>query len=123
MKQKTFLKLLTCTEKYWKTLGQNVIPIVRGASNYKKIAPKYSYIDVNDFDSPKSLVKYLLYLDSNDEKYLEYFLWTRITALYKNRIFCELCSKLNDNYEPVKIYENVTYWWLHDDTNKPVCDV
>ena len=114
---------MTCTEKYWKTLGQNVIPIVRGASNYKKIAPKYSYIDVNDFDSPKSLAKYLLYLDSNDEKYLEYFLWTRITALYKNRIFCELCSKLNDNYEPVKIYENVTYWWLHDDTNKPVCDV
>ena len=111
------------TEKYWKTLGQNVIPVVRGAANYKEIAPENSYIDVNDFESPESLAKHLLYLDENDDKYLEYFSWTHKTSLFKPRIFCQLCSKLNDVLEPVKIYENITDWWLHDNKNLSVCDI
>ena len=44
-------------------LGQNVVPIVRGAANYKKIAPENSYIDANKFKSAESLAQYLLYLD------------------------------------------------------------
>ena len=63
-----------------------------------------------------------MYLDANDHKYLEYFEWTQKTALFKKRIFCELCKKLNNVNERVKTYENVTHWWLHDNKNRPVCD-
>ena len=45
------------TEKYWKTFGHNVVPIVRGAANYTKIAPKNSYIDANALPTAESLGK------------------------------------------------------------------
>ena len=44
-------------EKYWKTFGQTVVPVVRGSANYKKIAPEHSYIDADDFGSFESLGK------------------------------------------------------------------
>ena len=42
-----------------------VIPIVMGGANYKAIAPPKSYIDVNDFDSPKQLAQFLIKLSKN----------------------------------------------------------
>ena len=44
-------------EKYWKTFGQSVVPVVRGSANYKKIAPKNSYINADEFESLESLGK------------------------------------------------------------------
>ena len=43
-----------------------LVPIVMGGSDYKKIAPPKSYIDVNDFKNVEELAKYLQYLDVND---------------------------------------------------------
>ena len=39
------------SEKFWKILPLNVIPIVLNGANMKKIAPYHSYIDVADFNS------------------------------------------------------------------------
>ena len=34
------------TEKFWKVLSYNVVPLVFGGGNYSLYAPKKSYIDV-----------------------------------------------------------------------------
>ena len=46
-----------------------------GGANYTAIAPPHSYIDVNDFASPKDLAEYILHLDKTPEEYLAYFWW------------------------------------------------
>ena len=46
-----------------------------GASQeeYTRAAPLHSYIHVEQFPGPKELAQYLLELDSDDEKYNQYF--------------------------------------------------
>ena len=39
------------TEKFWKILPYNVIPIVLNAVDMATIAPPHSYIDIKDFSS------------------------------------------------------------------------
>ena len=39
------------TEKFWKVLPYNVIPVVLNGANMSNIAPKNSYIDFKDFDN------------------------------------------------------------------------
>jgi len=34
---------------------------------YKRIAPPNSYIHVDQFNSPKELAEYMIYLDKNDD--------------------------------------------------------
>ena len=41
------------TEKFFKVLEYNVIPVVLNGVNMTKFAPKHSYIDIKDFDSVK----------------------------------------------------------------------
>ena len=112
------------TEKFYRTLGQGVIPIVMGgAKNYKKMAPSKSYIDVRDYESPFKLAQYLKYLDKNDNEYLKYFDWIDHYGIYKLPQWCQLCQKLNDVTEPEKSYSNITHWWTHDPENNSACDV
>ena len=46
-----------------------------GASEeeYRRAAPRHSFIHVNQFKGPKELAEYLHQLDQDDEKYNEYF--------------------------------------------------
>ena len=67
------------TEKLWRVMSINIVPVVMGHVNYSHIMPTHSYIDVRDFASPKHLVDYLKRLDANDTLYNEYFRWkTRV---------------------------------------------
>ena len=112
------------SEKFFRTLGKGLIPIVMGrSSNYKKFAPPNSYIDVHDFKSPKELANYLTYLDENKSEYLKYFDWIGKYGLYKQSNWCQLCAKLNNVREPVKTYSNITDWWTHDLKKNLACDV
>ena len=63
------------TEKFYRTLSLDIVPIVMGGADYKKRAPPKSYIDVKDFESPEHLANFLLELDKDDEEYLSYFWW------------------------------------------------
>ena len=56
------------TEKFWRSIRLPIVPVVMGGTDYKKIAPPKSFIDVNDFGSVKELTNYLQYLDKNDVK-------------------------------------------------------
>ena len=111
------------TEKFFKTIGKGLVPIVMGGSkNYKKIAPPNSYIDIDDYKSPQDLAKYLKYLDKNDKEYLKYFEWIHDYSYYKiNSKWCQLCRKLNNASEPEKSYSNITKWWLHNNKGQSAC--
>ena len=63
------------SEKLWRILELNVVPIVLGNASYSDLLPLHSYIDVRDFASPRHLADYLKLLDGNDALYNEYFRW------------------------------------------------
>ena len=53
------------TEKLWRILDSNIVPVVMGGGNYTRDAPKNSVINVNDFPSVKALADHLTYLTEN----------------------------------------------------------
>ncbi len=104
------------TEKFFKILDYNMIPIVFGGANYTKLAPPHSFIDVLDFETVKDLADYLKVLHSDDAKYAEYFWWRDYYEVRRGRphgaqSFCDLCKLLNDPKAPAKIYSNLASYW------------
>ncbi|XP_060075577.1 alpha-(1,3)-fucosyltransferase C-like [Ylistrum balloti] len=63
------------TEKFWRSLYQQTIPIVNWKVNQIIEAPPHSYINIYDFDSIKELSEYLYLLSSSPTLYNEYFAW------------------------------------------------
>ena len=63
------------TEKYWRPLLLNIVPVVMGGASYenKQLAIPGSFINTANFESVEALAKYLLYLNANDTAYNEYF--------------------------------------------------
>ena len=83
------------TEKIWKILRLNIVPVVLGGADYKEILPPNSYIDVRDFRSPKELANYLYELNSNDQLYRQYFKWKQYFQIFLINAFCQFCAFLN----------------------------
>ena len=63
------------TEKYFKVLPYNVIPIVLNGANMSKLAPPHSYINVQDFTSTQHLAEYLNLINNNATLFASYFWW------------------------------------------------
>jgi len=107
------------TEKYYKILNLNVVPIVRGSGNYSQIAIPNSYINTADFKSPKELAAYLLELNKNNEKYLEYLKYKEKYKIdfndpgckLKDNGYCLMCKMLNENKTAAKYYTDMEKWY------------
>ena len=78
-----------------------------------------SYIDANDFESPKALSEYLIYLSKNSTAYNAYFEWKQHVVKPKYNIWfaplCDMCVKLHlEEYFGTKVKKNIhdidTYW-------------
>ena len=54
------------TEKFTRALKMPIVPVAMGGANYTAFAPNNSFIDEFDFESPKELAHYLLYLDKHN---------------------------------------------------------
>ncbi|XP_002129936.2 alpha-(1,3)-fucosyltransferase 4 [Ciona intestinalis] len=66
------------TEKFWTNgLEAGLVPIVWGPKreDVEALAPNNSFIFYDDFESSEALVKYLHYLNENDDAYAEFFNW------------------------------------------------
>ena len=104
-----------------------------GGADYKSFAPPKSFIDVKDFNSPKDLAEYLLYLDKNQVRevmdshfksqkmiifqtaYREYFQWKRDYVGYSPRPICNLCSMLHDRNRRWQSYEDLDAWFNYQE--------
>ena len=110
------------TEKFFKPLIYEVVPIVLGGADYTKFAPPHSYINaLVDFKSPKELADYLWFLNSNDQLYARYFDWRKdyTISIYDPKGWCRLCKLVNDLTVPNKVYSDIQHWWMLE---KDLCD-
>jgi hypothetical protein len=124
----------------------NIIPIVRGARDhqYRQLTQPHSFINADNYKTPKDLADYLNYLNGNETAYLEYFKWkydifkkfedvyNKIIKLDENSIkmslsnneyspFCYLCSQLHNQKITTKTWK-ISEWfnyktncWDNDD--------
>ena len=104
------------TEKYWENpLALNMVPVVMGGASYEneQLAIPGSFINVIDFESVEALAKYLMYLNSNDTAYNEYFMWRRKfkRAPPMPGWACLVCAALNNDSLPAKVYDNLGEFW------------
>lgn len=107
------------TEKLSVGLLYDTVPVVRGGVDYRAFAPPHSFIDVNDFESPKELANYLLLLDRTDSLYERYFDWKRDFTVHLNakQGWCHLCKLAHDEQLPSKIYHDILQWWVNEPEN------
>lgn len=94
------------TEKLWRSLGMNIIPIVfqPDKESYSRyLVPKESIIHLQDFDyNTKLLAMHLKSIDQDFEAYYNILKWTIVymTPVFENKAvephrMCQLCKKLN----------------------------
>ncbi|XP_054271110.1 glycoprotein 3-alpha-L-fucosyltransferase A-like [Macrosteles quadrilineatus] len=105
------------TEKFFVNgLKHKVLPIVMGArpEDYAKVAPKNSYIHVDDFESPKHLAKFLHKLDQDDDLYNSYFRWKDTGEYIDSGFFCRICSLLHADFPDKNYHEDMNKWWHAD---------
>jgi alpha-1,3-fucosyltransferase len=100
------------TEKCYRPLAYDTVPVVYGGSDYSLFFPAGSYINAMDFDSPESLANYLKKLMTDDELYLSYFRWRRkyVVDLAPKDSWCQLCRMLRDPETKSKTYD-IAPWW------------
>ncbi|XP_076816990.1 alpha-(1,3)-fucosyltransferase 7-like isoform X2 [Clavelina lepadiformis] len=115
------------TEKFWlNAIASGRVPVVWGPSkeDVEKLAPTGSFIHTDDFKTPADLAKYLLYLDSNDTAYGEYFEWVEhpdektleLAKAYDHTILSRLCKMMLSNDEK-KSYHSVSDFYLKEKQN------
>lgn len=111
------------TEKFFKIMAHDILPVVYGAADYTKHAPPHSFIDAGKW-KPRELAAYLKLLDANDALYDEYFWWKdhyRVEFSVNDMSrhgFCDLCQKL---HEPAisKSYKELASEWGDGNQCKP----
>ncbi|XP_013384513.1 glycoprotein 3-alpha-L-fucosyltransferase A-like [Lingula anatina] len=103
------------TEKLYKILPLDVIPVTRSGANYTRLGiPPSWHIDTHDFKSPKELAHRLKELDKDDVEYAK-LLQSKagIQVSYWIRAYCNICAKLHSPTEPVKSYsaQDIRSWY------------
>nr|CAH0103410.1 unnamed protein product [Daphnia galeata] len=104
------------TEKFYRTLQFDTVPIVLGGADYNRFAPPHSFINALDFSSPKQLAEYLLLLNSSEELYAGYFQWKNHYQISLPAMdgWCDLCQMAHDESLPAKVYPDIKKWWIDD---------
>ena len=101
------------TEKVYRILNLNVVPIVLGYSNYSAFLPPHSFIDVRDFDSPENLAAYLKMLSENDTEYNRYFVWKQsymCAPVFAWNAACRLCRYVRRQRQRIQVADVLQFW-------------
>lgn len=110
------------TEKvWWNAYHKNSIPVIMGSreSVLGKLLPPHSYINVENFASPRDLANYLLYVNSSASELQPYFQWKRYFNVLQEHgyfgsesfHFCRACEALNYNSREPKVYKDLEAFW------------
>lgn len=107
------------TEKLWKILRTNMIPIVVQPNKmfYELIAPIDSFIHAQDFDyDAGKLGIYLKQVESDFDLYIKHHRWrldydvSYTQFMSEKRRMCEVCTKLNTETSSI-FYKKVSTWF------------
>ncbi|XP_054722487.1 alpha-(1,3)-fucosyltransferase C-like [Uloborus diversus] len=111
------------TEKFYRTLQYDIVPVVFGGADYRRVAPPGSFVDALAFKSPKHLAFFLRGLAKDFKLYSSYFEWRRSYAVSaSNSKQCALCARLHRGSERPSSYGDLRKWWVdeaHCKTWKP----
>ncbi|XP_032790955.2 alpha-(1,3)-fucosyltransferase C [Daphnia magna] len=104
------------TEKLYRPLQHNAVPVVYGGADYSFYLPAGSYVNAMDFDSPERLADHLNKLMVDDELYLTYFRWKAKYAVERRAkdAMCRLCRLISDPETKDKSYADIADWWAGD---------
>lgn len=118
------------TEKFWyNSLRAGAVPVVWGPTkqDLEAVAPKDSFIFVEDFENADTLVEYLLHLSVNEIEYKKYLMWRTWVSkpeLSESRFrneprqlhsFCKLCQIILDRRrKPTEKRDSLIVNSLHD---------
>ncbi|XP_037285456.2 alpha-(1,3)-fucosyltransferase C [Rhipicephalus microplus] len=102
------------TEKLFKPLTYDIIPVVYGGANYSDAAPPESYIDALSFESPRQLALHLKKVARDFNLYKRHFRWKGKFKIkpftYYN--FCALCRKLHStDFKKSSVILDMHHWW------------
>lgn len=88
------------SEKLWKVMKLNVVPIVMGAVDYSTILPRDTYIDVRNYPSPRKLAQHLQRLAKNKKAYNGYLRRKDALTCFGSVPYmpkqCFLCKRLHE---------------------------
>ena len=82
------------TEKLFFILTFPILPVYFGPANAPNITTIPSYIRVTDFNSPKALGDYLLYLNENPDEYMKYHKWRWDNSLFEKSYLERLSTRV-----------------------------
>ena len=102
------------TEKFWKVLPYNVIPVVLSGANMSLFAPPHSYIAMTDFPSISKLAEYMLSVAADDALFASYFWWRQFYRVERSDYrgaYCALCAALHDSARPPAVISDLAGWW------------
>ncbi|XP_062410512.1 alpha-(1,3)-fucosyltransferase 7-like isoform X2 [Sardina pilchardus] len=103
------------TEKFWyNAFMGGAVPVVLGPprEQYEAVAPKDSFIHVDDFSSIEELGEFLKKLIVDKERYASYFNWKlkyKVLTNYWIKHLCESCPRFSSLQTP-KIYKDLDAW-------------
>lgn len=109
------------TEKTFDVMKRNIIPVIYSAAPLKELLPPMSYINAEDYDTPKELADYLNFLANNPVEYMQYFWWKEYYYVWSNDWRCPICQKLNEQRESDKRtwYTSLEEWYKKDTCRLP----
>ena len=116
------------TEKFFEITKYNIIPVVLNRAAMDQIAPRHSYIALEDFKSMSHLVKYLQKVDKDDKLFTSYFWWRDFYSVQDHHIsrhksWCSLCSTLHKDEWTDWNKEHLTHAYAGHQENDTIGDL
>ena len=108
------------TEKLYRALEHDTVPVVFGGADYSYYLPPGSYVDARDFVSIQHLASHLKKLMVDDQLYLSHFRWRGKYIVDPDPMdgWCQLCRLLSDANIKEKTYPDIAAWWAGTLTNQ-----
>ncbi|KAL8565344.1 hypothetical protein ACOMHN_029039 [Nucella lapillus] len=108
------------TEKFFKTFTADVVPIVRGGTNYTRYFPPGTFINTADYSDPKQLAEHLKTLIADRKAYTRLLeAKDRFFVVNKKVSICELCEHLHTSGSTRKMYPDFMKWTRENRCRKP----
>jgi len=107
------------TEKLWKVLSYNVIPVVLNGADMSSIAPPHSVIQFSDFKTIADLAKYLKKVAEDDLLFASYFWWRDFYTINTHqqtyqKAYCSMCAALHDSSRGREVITDIKKHWTDD---------